>query len=305
MQSHKGRAASPGDAPRGYRYLSVTAAPPRNLQLVEIAVGLLNPIYVRAVRSWFWLMSLGLGGFQRWCKPSSLQVEGSEDGEGFDLGEVVTSASESTAAAQTPTQGEPPFCYQLLEKPGCPGLVATLGGSWVSMASGKRHEFPPKLKTAHLRPCRREPSDPPRGCFAIVNTHFWKTVTASVTPELFIAVKYTACLLLHLEKLVCTKAAGSFEGVQVYDSTHFYFLMNYFPWLPLTSTVYFCRCNDTGQWSSEEISQQDARCWSRISAAVGIALMPLEVARCCHCCIHTIMQNCLNWTKRQNLELCN
>lgn len=93
--------------------------------------------------------------------------------------------------------------------------MAMQGGSWLSMASGKRHKFPPKLKTTHLRPCRCKPSDSPRGCFAIVDTCFWKIVTASVTPELFIDVKYTASLLLHSEKLVCTKAAGCVEGVQV------------------------------------------------------------------------------------------
>lgn len=156
-------------------------------------------------------MSLGLGGFQRWCKPFSLQVEGSENGEGFDLDEGVTYASKPTAPAQTPTQQKASFL--LPAAPG--GLVATQGGSWVSVASGKHHKFPPKLKTSHLRPCRRKPSDPPRGCFAIVDMRFWKIVTASVTPELFIAVKYTASLLLHSEKLVCTKAAGCVEGVQV------------------------------------------------------------------------------------------
>lgn len=86
----------------------------------------------------------------------------------------------------------------------------------IPVTLGKCHEFPIKLKTASLNPCRREFSDPPQVCVDIVDTDFWKPVTASVIPLLlFITVIYDVSLLLHLGKLVCSETAGCFDGVQV------------------------------------------------------------------------------------------
>ena len=111
--------------------------------------------------------------------------------------------SKLTAPAQIPTQWRAFFLLPASPgEAGLPGFDDHMGrlAPVVPMTSGKCNELPPKLKTAHLGPCRREPSDPLQGCFATVDMCFWKPVTASVILELFITVKYTVSLLLHVEE---------------------------------------------------------------------------------------------------------